>query len=48
MTAMQTPGVHVVTLHDPVRYTYDQIELACALARYLHRGRFVLVEPPHR
>ena len=46
--AMLIPGVHVETVHDPVRYAYAQIEQACAIARMLNRGRFVLVEPPRR
>ena len=29
---MQIPGVHIETLHNPVRYTYAQIEKACAIA----------------
>jgi len=29
---MQIPGVHIETLHNPVRYTYSQIEKACAIA----------------
>jgi hypothetical protein len=38
----------VSTLHNPVRYTYAQIEKACALAQVLDRGKLVLVEPPRR
>ena len=45
---MQIPGVHIETLHNPVRYTYSQIEKACAIAKLLNRGKLVLVEPPRR
>ena len=45
---MQIPGVHIETLHNPVRYTYAQIEKACAIAQMLNRGKLVLVEPPRR
>ena len=45
---MQIPGVHIETLHNPVRYTYSQIEKACAIAQMLNRGKLVLVEPPNR
>jgi hypothetical protein len=45
---MQIPGVHIETLHNPVRYTYAQIEKACAIAQVLNRGKLVLVEPPRR
>jgi hypothetical protein len=45
---MLIPGVHVETLHDPLRYAYAQIETACAVAQMLNRGKFVLVEPPQR
>jgi hypothetical protein len=41
-------GVHIETLHNPTRYTYAQIEKACAMAQMLNRGKFVLVEPPRR
>ena len=46
--SMQIPGVHIETLHNPVRYTYAQIEKACAIAQMLNRGKLVLVEPPRR
>ena len=39
---MQIPGVHIETLHNPVRYTYAQIEKACAIAQMLNRGKLVL------
>lgn len=42
------PGVHIVTLQNPVRYTYGQIERACAIAKLLGRGKLVLCEPPRR
>ena len=45
---MQIPGVHIETLHNPVQYTYAQIEKACAIAQMLNRGKLVLVEPPLR
>ena len=45
---MQIPGVHIETLHNPVRYTYAQIEKACAIAQMLNRGKLILVEPPRR
>jgi hypothetical protein len=47
-TMQQIPGVHIETLHNPVLYTYAQIEKACALAQLLNRGKLVLVEPPQR
>jgi hypothetical protein len=43
---MLVPGVHIETLHNPARYTPEQIEKACAIAQLLDRGKFVLVEPP--
>ena len=43
---MPFPGVRIETLHNPVRYTYAQIETACAVAKLLRRGKLVLVEPP--
>jgi hypothetical protein len=45
---MQIPGVQIETLHNPVQYTYAQIEKACAIAQMLNRGKLVLVEPPRR
>jgi hypothetical protein len=45
---MQIPGVHVETLHSPLRYTPAQIDKAAAMAHTLQRGRFVLCEPPRR
>ena len=45
---MQISGVHIETLHNPIRYSYAQIEQACTLAAILNRGKFVLVEPPRR
>jgi hypothetical protein len=45
---MQIPGVHIETLHNPVRYTYAQIETACAVAQWLGRGKLVLIESPRR
>jgi hypothetical protein len=44
----QIPGVHIETLHNPVRYTYQQIENACAIAQMLNRGKLVICIPPAR
>jgi hypothetical protein len=46
--AMQIPGVHIETLHNPTRYSFAQIEKACTIAALLNRGKLVLVEPPLR
>jgi hypothetical protein len=43
---MLIPGVPIETLHNPVRYTYAQIETACAVAQWLGRGKLVLIESP--
>ena len=48
VSTMQIPGVHIETLHNPIRYTYAQIEKACAIAQLRNRGKLVLVEPPRR
>jgi hypothetical protein len=45
---MPMPGVHVETLQDPCRYTDEQIEKACGIARRLARGKLVLAEAPKR
>jgi len=45
---MQIRGAHIETLHNPVRYTPQQIEKATVLAHLLGRGKFVLCEPPRR
>lgn len=45
---MQIPGVHIVTLFNPARYTEAQIDRACAIAEQIGRGQFVLAEPPKR
>jgi hypothetical protein len=45
---MPFPGVHIETLHNPARYTYAQIETACAVAGLLRRGKLLLVEPPQQ
>jgi hypothetical protein len=29
---MGIPGVHIETIHNPIRYTYAQIEQACKIA----------------
>lgn len=44
----QIPGVHIETLHNPCRYTFQQIEKACAMAQLMNRGKLVLLEPPAR
>jgi hypothetical protein len=41
-------GVHIETIHNPARYTYAQIEKACAIAQALNRGKFLLCEGPKR
>jgi len=46
--AMQIPGAHIVTLHNPGRYTTAQIDKAVMIANHLQRGQFVLCEPPRR
>jgi hypothetical protein len=46
VSEMPIPGVHIETLHNPVRYTQAQIEMVCTLAHMLKRGKFVLAEPP--
>jgi len=38
----------VETLHDPARYTSEQLERASRIATLLNRGKLVLVEPPRR
>jgi hypothetical protein len=43
---MNVPGVHVETLHNPTKYSAEQIDRACAIAQLLERGKLVLVEPP--
>jgi hypothetical protein len=45
---MSIKGVTIETLHNPVRYTYAQIDKACAIAQALNRGKLVLVEEPQR
>jgi hypothetical protein len=45
---MAIPGVHIETLHNPVRYSPAQIDRACYIAHMLRRGKFVLCEPPQR
>jgi len=46
--SMGIPGVHIETVHNPVRYTYAQIEQACRIAAALGRGKLILAEPPRR
>jgi hypothetical protein len=43
---MPFPGAYIETLHNPTRYTYAQLETACAIAQLLGRGKLVLAEPP--
>jgi hypothetical protein len=43
---MTDKPVTVETLHSPIRYTYAELEKACAIAKILGRGRFVLCEAP--
>ncbi len=45
---MGIPGVHIETLHNPIRYTYAQIEQACKIAAALGRGKLILAESPRR
>ena len=45
---MGIPGVHIETVHNPIRYTYAQIEQACKVAAALGRGKLILAEPPRR
>ena len=45
---MDIPRVHIETIHNPLRYTFAQIEQACAIAELLDRGKLILVEPPRR
>jgi hypothetical protein len=46
--SMATPGVHIETVHNPIRYTYAQLEQACRIAAVLARGKLILAEPPRR
>ena len=45
---MAIPGVHIETIHSPIRYTYSQIEQACRIAAALGRVKLILAEPPRR
>ena len=45
---MGIPGVHIETVHNPIRYTYAQIEQACKVAAALGRGKLILAEAPRR
>lgn len=43
---MALPGVHIETLRSPTAYAPEEIEMACRVAAWLHRGKLVLcVEP---
>ena len=42
---MQIPGVHIESIHNPRRYTYAQIDRACAIAQRLGRGKLDDVDP---
>lgn len=44
----QIPGVHVVTITNPIHYHPSQIDRAIAIAHAMQRGQFILVEPPRR
>ncbi len=46
--SMGMPGVHIETVHNPIRYTYAQIEQACKIAAALGRGKLILAEAPRR
>ena len=46
--SMGIPGVHIETVHNPIRYTYAQIEQACKIAAALGRGKLILAEAPRR
>jgi hypothetical protein len=46
--SMGIPGVHIETIHNPIRYTYAQIEQACKVAAALRRGKLILAEAPRR
>ena len=46
--SMGIPGVHIETIHNPIRYTYAQIEQACKVAAALGRGKLILAESPRR
>jgi hypothetical protein len=46
--SMGIPGVHIETIHNPIRYTYAQIEQACKIAAALGRGKLILAEAPRR
>jgi hypothetical protein len=41
---MQVPGEHIETIHNPRRYTYAQIDRACAMGH----GCSVGDHPQHR
>ena len=43
-----TSGVQVETLDHPARYTNEQLDRACRIAKVLARGKLVLAEPPQR
>ena len=45
---MQIPGFYIETLYNPARYTYAQIETACAIAQRFGRGKLLLVDAPRR
>lgn len=45
---MQIPGAWVETLRPPETYTHTQLDLACAVAHAMRRGKFILVTPPAR
>lgn len=43
---MLIPGVHIETVHHPIRYTHQQIEKATLVAAFMNRGKLVLAEDP--
>jgi hypothetical protein len=45
---MQTPGVQIEIVHDPIHSMPAQTERACAIAHALNRGKAVLVERSER
>jgi hypothetical protein len=45
---MSIKGVTIETIQPPTRYSYAQIDKACAIAQALNRGKLVLVEEPQR
>jgi hypothetical protein len=42
------PGSHITTLKPPQEYSERQLDVVCRIAHAMHRGLFVLCEPPRR